>query len=249
MEIRIASDAKELGTIAGTLAANAIREALAKQDRARIVVATGASQFGTLQQLTIEPDIDWSRVDGFHLDEYLGLDIDHPASFCGYLRDRFVSKVPIASFHYLDGKGDPAIVLEEAGRALRAAPIDLALIGIGENGHLAFNDPPANFEAKEAYHLVELDQACRQQQVGEGWFSSLESVPQQAFSMTIQAILESRKILCSVPDERKAMAVRNAIEGGLSPKCPASILRQHPSVTLLLDVPSASLLSQYSSSC
>lgn len=249
MQIRIASDAKELGTIAGTLAANALREALAKQDRARIIVATGASQFGTLEQLTNEPDIEWDRVDGFHLDEYLGLDIDHPASFCGYLRDRFVSKVPIASFHYLNGLGNPEEVLANAAAALRAAPIDLALIGIGENGHLAFNDPPADFQSKEAYHVVDLDEACRLQQVGEGWFPSLDSVPTQAFSMTIQAILESKKIICSVPDERKAQAVKNAIEGGLTPEVPASILRQHPNVTLLLDNPSASLLSQYRSSC
>ncbi len=248
MEIRIAKDAEELGKIAGLLAANTIREALARQERVRIIVATGASQFGTLGQLVQEPDIDWTRIDGFHLDEYVGLTIDHPASFCGYLKERFVSKVPIGSFHYLSGVQDPSAVIANATTALREAPIDLALIGIGENGHLAFNDPPADFETKETYHLVNLDTACRNQQVGEGWFASLDEVPKQAFSMTIPAILESKKIICSVPDARKAEAVRNTLEGVSSPQVPASILRQHPNITLMLDNPSASLLTKVKTS-
>ncbi len=248
MEIRIAAEATELGNIAGTIAAKTLREVLEKQPRARIIVATGASQFATLEQLTSEPGIDWSRVDGFHLDEYIGLDANHKASFCGYLRDRFVSKVPIASFHYLSGTADPATVIAEASQALRAAPIDLALIGIGENGHLAFNDPPADFETQEAYHIVNLDDACRQQQVGEGWFATLADVPTQAFSMTIHAILAAKKIVCSVPDARKAEAVRNALEGPLTPEVPASILRKHENLTLVLDKPSASLLTKVDSS-
>ncbi len=243
MDIRITENAKELGRVAGSLAAEILRNTLKKQSRARIIVATGASQFETLATLTSESGIDWTRVDGFHLDEYIGLGADHPASFCGYLRDRFVQKVPIASFHYLDGLGEPDRVIAEACEALRAAPIDLALIGIGENGHLAFNDPPADFETTAEYHIVTLDEACRQQQVGEGWFASLADVPTRAFSMTISAILAAKAIVCSVPDERKAMAVRNAIEGPLTPDVPASILRNHPALTLVLDKPSACKLS------
>lgn len=243
MDIRITENAKELGQVAGLLAAEILRDTLKKQPRARLIVATGASQFETLATLTSAAGIDWNRVDGFHLDEYIGLSADHPASFCGYLRDRFVQKVPIASFHYLDGLGEPDQVIANACEALRAAPIDLALIGIGENGHLAFNDPPADFDTKAEYHIVTLDEACRQQQVGEGWFATLADVPTRAFSMTISAILAAKAIVCSVPDERKAIAVRNAIEGPLTPSVPASILRKHPALTLVLDKPSACKLS------
>ncbi|XZE45520.1 glucosamine-6-phosphate deaminase [Pirellulaceae bacterium SH467] len=244
MDIRIEENASELGKNAGSLAGEILRAALKSQSRARLIVATGASQFETLATLTSEPGIDWNRVDGFHLDEYIGLSADHPASFCGYLRDRFVKKVPIGSFHYLNGLGEPAQVIAGASQAWRAAPIDLALIGIGENGHLAFNDPPADFETTEEYHIVNLDEACRLQQVGEGWFASLADVPTRAFSMTVSAILASKAIICSVPDERKAVAVRNALEGPLTPDVPASILRQHPALTLVLDKASASRLSK-----
>jgi glucosamine-6-phosphate deaminase len=242
LDIRIFPDAKLLGQAAGALAAEILREALSRQSRARIVVATGASQFETLARFTSEPGIDWARVDGFHLDEYIGLSRDHPASFCGYLRDRFVSRVPIGSFHYLDGLGVPHQVIAQANEAFEAAPIDLALIGIGENGHLAFNDPPADFDTKASYHVVTLDHACRMQQVGEGWFGNLNEVPTQAYSMTVSAILSCLRIVCSVPDLRKADAVRNSIEGPVTPHVPGSILRQHSSVALMLDQSSASKL-------
>jgi glucosamine-6-phosphate deaminase len=242
LDIKVTADATELGNVAGSLAAEILRETIHRQGSARLVVATGASQFATLARLTTEPGIDWSRVDGFHLDEYIGLSEDHPASFCGYLRERFVKQVPVRSFHYLNGLGDPETVLREASSAFSQSPIDLALIGIGENAHLAFNDPPADFDTEKFYHIVHLDEACRMQQVGEGWFPSLAEVPTRAFSMTIPAILSCKRIVCSVPDERKAIAVRNSLEGPKTPDVPASILRDHRSLSLILDRASASLL-------
>lgn len=244
--VKIAQERKGLGNFSGLAAAAILRETLAHQPRARLVIATGSSQFEVLEQLTHAPGIDWSRVDGFHLDEYLGLDRTHPASFCGYLASRFVDVVPIGSFHFLNGKGDPAKEVEVASKLWSSFPIDLAMIGIGENGHLAFNDPPADFETKEIYHIVTLDEACRRQQVGEGWFAKLDDCPTQAISMTVHAILQSRKIICSVPDLRKADAVAASVDGPITPQVPASILRQHADVTLVLDQQSASKLSDSS---
>jgi glucosamine-6-phosphate deaminase len=240
--IKIARDRKGLGNFSGSLAADHLRKTLATQPRARLVVATGSSQFEVLETLVHSPGIEWDRVDGFHLDEYLGLGRDHPASFCGYLAQRFVDQVPIGSFHYLDGMQSADLTIRQASRLWSIAPIDLALIGIGENGHLAFNDPPADFETTEVYHVVQLDHACRQQQVGEGWFDSIDACPSQAISMTIHAILQSRKIICSVPDHRKAMAVAASVHGSIQPEVPASILKQHGDVTLVLDDASASQL-------
>jgi len=249
MKVEIYANARSLGEAAGKMAAEELRRALAQQERARLIVATGASQFETLAQLVQEPDIDWARVDGFHLDEYLGLSQDHPASFCRYLQDRFVSKVPIASFLYLDGTKPGEEVVRNATSAYHAAPIDLALIGIGENGHLAFNDPPADFQTSAVYHIVQLDEACRQQQVGEGWFKRLDEVPTHAISMTVPAILKAKKIICSVPDERKAAAVEGALTGDVHPSKPASILRVHSNVTIMLDNGSASRLEMANRSC
>jgi glucosamine-6-phosphate deaminase len=220
-----------------------LRRVLSQRPRARLVIATGSSQFEVLHTLSQASGIDWQRVDGFHLDEYLGLDRSHPASFCGYLAKRFVELVPIGSFHYLDGKEDPRATVQIASDLWSRAPIDLAMIGIGENAHLAFNDPPANFETRDVYHVVTLDMACRKQQVGEGWFPSIDACPTQAISMTIHAILQSQKIICSVPDHRKAEAVAASIDGPVTPDVPASILRQHHDVTLVLDEASASQLS------
>lgn len=244
MEIKIHADATAMGQDSADRAATILRDALTRQASARIVVATGASQFQVLQALTSQSGIDWSRVDGFHLDEYVGLDASHPASFCGYLQKRFVSLVPLRSFTYLNGMEVPERELRRAGALLKVAPIDLALVGIGENGHLAFNDPPADFATKEPYLLVELDEACRQQQVGEGWFASLADVPTQAMSMSVQQILASKHIICSVPDQRKAFAVKQAVEGPVSPQVPASILQTHPQTVLNLDRASASLLAK-----
>ncbi len=240
--VKIARDRKGLGNFSGTYAADHLREVLKNQPRARLVVATGSSQFEVLEQLTHEKGIDWPRVDGFHLDEYLGLDRTHPASFCGYLAARFVDKVPIGSFHFLDGTSNPEKIVADASKWWSQGPIDLAMIGIGENGHLAFNDPPADFQTKEIYHVVTLDEACRRQQVGEGWFPQLNDCPSQAISMTIHAILQSRKIICSVPDGRKAAAVASSVDGPITSLVPASILQNHMDVTLVLDDSSAAKL-------
>lgn len=220
-----------------------MRQAVAQRGTARLIVATGSSQFEVLNALVQTDGIDWTAIDGFHLDEYVGLPSSHPASFCGYLKERFVNRVALRSFHYLDGLSDPSTVCDQAERAIRSAPIDLALIGIGENGHLAFNDPPADFETKRAYHVVQLDEACRLQQVGEGWFASLADVPTHAISMTISQILQAHRIVCSVPDSRKARAVADSIEGPVTPLVPASILRQHPRATIVLDRAAAGLLT------
>ncbi|MFN6130959.1 MAG: glucosamine-6-phosphate deaminase [Planctomycetota bacterium] len=237
-------DRNQMGAHAAHLAGQALRSAIEERGFARIIVATGSSQFEVLSALVQEPGIAWDRIDGFHLDEYVGLAPTHPASFCGYLKERFVERVPLRSFHYLDGLADPVAVCRSAEQAIRHQPVDVAMIGIGENGHLAFNDPPADFETDAAYHVVPLDEACRRQQVGEGWFASLDDVPKLAISMTIREILRARRIVCSVPDARKAEAVRAAIKGPLTNLLPASILRQHPNTTVLLDVASAQLLTR-----
>jgi len=224
-------------------AAEALRDEIGARGAARIVAATGASQFDFLDALTAAPAIDWTRVEMFHLDEYVGLPLNHPASFRKYLLDRLVNKVGIGRVHLLDGERDPSRVADEVGRELEAAPIDLALVGIGENGHLAFNDPPADFVTERPYLIVTLDQACRRQQVGEGWFGSIAEVPSQAISMSVRQILKAREIICVVPDARKARAIHACVEGEVSPMAPASILRTHANTTLFLDCDSAALLA------
>jgi glucosamine-6-phosphate deaminase len=208
-----------------------------------LIVATGASQFTVLANLAKEPDLDWKRVTGFHLDEYIGMSAEHPASFRRYLKERFVERVPIGRFHFIDGES-PSMEGEcqRVSALITAQTIDVALVGIGENGHLAFNDPPADFVTEQPYIIVELDDACRRQQHGEGWFSSLHDVPHQAVSMSVRQILKSKTIVCSVPDERKARAVALALEGPVTPSVPASILQQHSNTTIYLDPPAASKL-------
>ena len=224
-------------------AAGILRDAIARRGHVRIVAATGASQFDFLAALTASPGIDWTRVEMFHLDEYIGLPIDHPASFRKYLRERLIEPTGLVRYHFLDGESDPRRVAEEVGRKLAAAPVDVAFVGIGENSHLAFNDPPADFDTDEPYIIVALDEACRRQQVGEGWFPSVDAVPSHAISMTVRQILKSNEILCIVPDARKAAAVKGCVEGEVSPMTPASILQRHPNTTLYVDRASASLLS------
>ena len=243
MRTILAADAADMGRWVARHAAADLRAAIDQQGQANIVVATGASQFEVLGHLVQEPGVDWSRVHGFHLDEYVGLGADHPASFCGYLKQRFVDKVSLASFEFLPGKEDPREVIRRVGDKLAGTRIDLALVGIGENGHLAFNDPPADFETTDPYLLVELDEPCRTQQVGEGWFGSLEEVPTHAISMSVRQILKSAKIYCSVPDERKAAAVKGTLEGPITPELPASILRQHDQAILVIDESAAGKLS------
>ncbi len=226
-------------------AAEGIRHAIRQRGQANIVVATGASQFAVLAALVAAAGIEWPRVVGFHLDEYLGLPASHPASFRRYLRERLVDRVPLRAFHYVDGESEPAAECRRLGELIQEHPIDVALVGIGENGHLAFNDPPADFQTEAPYIAVELDAACRRQQLGEGWFPTLADVPTRAISMSIRQIMKSRMIVCSVPDRRKAEAVRAAVEGPVTPLVPASILQQHPHATLYLDPPAASLLSPF----
>ncbi len=191
--------------------------------------------------------IHWNSVTGFHLDEYVGVKFSHPASFRGYLWQRFVSRLPLPlrAFHFLDGEGDPRAECNRVGEIIRRHPIDVAFVGIGENGHLAFNDPPADFETEQPYLVVQLDDACRRQQLGEGWFPTFDDVPKLAISMSVRQIMSSRAIICTVPDERKAEAVRNAVEGEVSPQVPASILQRHKRCQLFLD-PAAAVLLQKS---
>jgi len=244
MNFRVYRDSERLGSAAAASAAGILREQLTSQSCVRIIAATGASQFHFLKTLTTSAGIDWARVEMFHLDEYVGLPITHPASFRKYLLERLIQPAGIRQYHLLDGEGDVQAVCREAGDELNKLPIDLAFVGIGENGHLAFNDPPADFETEQPYLIVELDEACRRQQVGEGWFKDLSEVPTHAISMSIRQIMKARKILCIVPDQRKAAAVKACLEGPVSPLAPASILQTHPDVTIFLDTTSASLLTK-----
>lgn len=246
MKVVISKDKAAMAVAAANDAAIGIREAIKVRGQAQLMVATGASQFEFLDALVHAPDIDWSRVTGFHLDEYVGLPSDHRASFRAYLRERFVNALPLplAAFHEVNGENpDLAAECHRLQALLDAVTIDVACVGIGENGHLAFNDPPADFETQAAYLLVDLDEACRRQQVGEGWFASLTEVPKQALSMAIPQIMKSRRMVCTVPDVRKAVAVRNTVEGAVTNLCPASILQRHASCTLYLDRASASELA------
>jgi glucosamine-6-phosphate deaminase len=244
MNIQIMPDKTQMGKSAATAGAEHIRAALAKRGEANIIVATGASQFEMLAALVEEPNINWNRITGFHLDEYVGLPIDHPASFRGYLWQRFVSRLPLPlkAFHFLNGEGDAAAECRRVGDILRRHPIDVAFVGIGENGHLAFNDPPADFQTEEPYLVVQLDDACRRQQLGEGWFPTFDDVPKQAISMSVRQIMKSASVICTVPDARKAEAVRNSVESDVTPNVPASILQRHEQCTLYLDAPAASRL-------
>lgn len=243
MNIKLFEDKQTLGAAAAHQAAATLRQAIAERGEARIIAATGAAQFTFLEALTALPGIEWSRVEMFHLDEYIGLPATHPASFRRFLMDRLISKAGIVRHHLIDGEANPAEVIDTLSRELRRAPIDIAFVGIGENGHLAFNDPPADFETDESYIVVALDEDCRKQQLGEGWFSTLDEVPRHAISMTIKETLKAREIIAIVPELRKAKAVAACLEGEISPMAPSSILRKHSSTTLYLDKESASLLT------
>ena len=247
MNVYIGNDKQDMASAAAAMAADRVRKAIAEKGEARIIVATGASQFEFLEAFVKEPGIDWTKVTGFHLDEYVGLPASHKASFRGYMRERFVAKTPqpLKAFNEVNGEAaSPDAEIERLEKLLRAAPIDVACVGIGENGHLAFNDPPADFDTNRAYLVVDLDEKCRMQQVGEGWFASLEDVPKQAFSMTIKQIMWSKAIVCTCPDTRKAEAVKGALEGPVTNMLPSSIMQMHPDCGMFLDPGSASLLSK-----
>jgi glucosamine-6-phosphate deaminase len=245
VRIRIGSTKEATSACAAAEAAEALREAIRERGEARLILATGASQFSLLEALVAAPDVDWSRVTMFHLDEYIGMALDHPASFRRYLWERFVMCVPpLAATRFIEGDApDVEAECDRVGALITEAPIDVACIGIGENGHIAFNDPPADFDTERPFIIVDLDEKCRRQQLGEGWFRTLDDVPTRAVSMSIRQILASRRIVCTVPDERKAVAVRDTLEGGITNLVPASILRTHPACTLYLDDPAASLLA------
>ncbi len=245
MKLVVCAGKSELGSSAADAGQELIRDALARQGYSNVILATGASQFEMLQRLGAAKSIDWSKVTFFHLDEYVGMSDDHPASFRRYLRERFVNQLPQQpkGFRYINAEGDCDVECKRLGELIRQVSIDVAFIGIGENGHLAFNDPPADLQTDEPYIVVQLDDACRQQQFGEGWFESFESVPCKAISMSIRQIMKSKAIICSVPDNRKAEAVFNTLTQPISPEFPSTVLTEHPHATIFVDEPAASLVS------
>jgi len=243
MLLRVFGDRVALGNAAASQAAAAIRSAISDHGQARVVAASAASQFEFLETLTAMPDIPWQQVELFHLDEYIGLPMSHPASFCKFLQERLIAKTGITKFHLLDGSQNPAEVIRSAGKAITASPIDIAFLGIGENGHIAFNDPPADFDTEEPFITVALDHACRAQQVAEGWFENLDAVPKQAVSMSVRQVLKAKEILAVVPGPRKASAIKACFDGPISPMAPSSILRNHSNATVYLDRESSALLS------
>jgi glucosamine-6-phosphate deaminase len=243
IHVAIDTNSSKSGKRAAEKGASLINNAIRENGKAQIILATGASQFSMLEYL-VQYDIDWGKVTAFHLDEYIGISPEHPASFCRYLQERFIAKIstPLAAFHFLNSDEEPETVRRGVGEILAGTSIDVAFVGIGENGHLAFNDPPANFEIEDPYLIVELDEDCRRQQLGEGWFSSLDEVPRTAISMSIRQILKSKSIICAVPDERKAKAVPKVLEGAVTADVPSSILQTHEDCYIYLDRDSASLL-------
>jgi len=241
MIISINKNPSELGIKAGSLAAEKINNAIREKGEARIVLATGASQIETLEYL-ISQNIDWSRVEIFHLDEYIGLPITHKASFRKYLTERVISKIKCKAFYAIETEKDIRELTKFLTDRIREKPVDVGFIGIGVNGHIAFNDPPADFETREAYIVVNLDERCKKQQVDEGWFESLDQVPDKAVSMTVWQIMQCRTIISAVPHKVKAEAVYNTLTCKVTPEVPATILKKHEDFNLFLDYNSVSKL-------
>ncbi|NQS88755.1 glucosamine-6-phosphate deaminase [Patescibacteria group bacterium] len=245
MKIKIFKTKQEMGKAAAKEATRILIGAIKEKGEAIFIAATGASQFEFLENLTSTPSIDWSKTTMFHLDEYAGLPETHPASFRKYLKERLIDKVHLGTVYLIKGDAkDPELECESLGKIISERKVDVAFVGIGENGHLAFNDPPADFNTEKPYLLVELDEACRKQQIGEGWFKNLDEVPRRAISMSIEQIMKSKSIICTVPDSRKAQALKDCLEGDISPEHPASILRKHKNMFLFLDKDSAKLLKR-----
>jgi glucosamine-6-phosphate deaminase len=245
MNIKITDNPVELGKVSAAAAVEGIINAIKDKGQANVILATGASQFETLRNLVEDTTIDWSKVVMFHLDEYIGLPETAPASFRKYLKERFLNLVsPLKASYLVNGETDPEVECKRLNQIITEHPIDVALVGIGENGHLAFNDPPADFDTLSPYIVVDLDEKCRLQQFNEGWFPSLAEVPKKAISMSIKQICKSKMIICSVPDSRKAEAVKNTLENKVSNNDPASILQTHANCLFILDKSSASLLSK-----
>jgi glucosamine-6-phosphate deaminase len=245
MNIKITDNPVELGKVSAAAAVEGIINAIKEKGQANVILATGASQFETLKNLVEDTTIDWSKVVMFHLDEYIGLPETAPASFRKYLKERFLNLVsPLKASYLVNGETDPEGECKRLNQIITDHPIDVAFVGIGENGHLAFNDPPADFDTVSPYIVVDLDVKCRLQQFNEGWFPSLAEVPKKAISMSIKQICKSKMIICSVPDSRKAEAVKNTLENKVSNNDPASILQTHTNCLFILDKSSASLLSK-----
>ena len=245
MNIKISDNPVELGKVSAAAAVEGILNAIKEKGQANVILATGASQFETLKNLVENTTIDWSKVVMFHLDEYIGIPETAPASFRKYLKERFLNLVsPLKASYLVNGETDPEEECERLNQIITDHPIDVAFVGIGENGHLAFNDPPADFDTVSPYIVVDLDEKCRLQQFNEGWFPSLAEVPKKAISMSIKQICISKMIICSVPDSRKAEAVKNTLENKVSNNDPASILQTHAHCLFFLDKYSASLLSK-----
>jgi len=244
MKVIISKDKHELGVRAGVHGGQLIQEAINKKGSANIILATGASQFEMLKNLVKAP-VDWDKVTAFHLDEYIAMPESHPASFRRYLRERVLDFVPIKTFYPINAEIDPESEVKRVGEIIKKHPIDVAFVGIGENGHMAFNDPPADFETEVPYLIVNLDEACRRQQMGEGWFKKFEDVPTRAVSMSIKQVMKSDWIVCSVPDQRKADAAKKCLEGPVSPMAPSSCLQKHERAFIYLDKDSASLLTKF----
>lgn len=238
MRICIDKTATEMGANAAALIAQKLRETIVRKGEARLLLSTGASQFEMFDALVHE-DVDFSKVTMFHLDEYVGLPVTHIASFRKYLKERFVSKVPLKEAIYVNGEGDVAANIASITARIKEKPIDVGVIGIGENGHIAFNDPPADFETQESYIVVNLDDRCKRQQVGEGWFATVDDVPKQAISMTVHQIMACESIVTIVPHAVKAEAISNTLALDVTNKVPATILKTHKDWNLFLDADSA----------
>lgn len=243
MKIKVLKDSVQLGKEAAVFCADILNKAIAEKGKARVVLSTGASQFDTISAL-IKQDIDWSKVEMFHLDEYVNLPETHPASFRKYLRERFINQVNLKEAYLVNGEGDIQKNIKELTEELRKEPIDLGLIGIGENAHIAFNDPPADFDTREAYIVVNLEDNCKKQQVGEGWFPTLEDVPKQAISMTVYQIMQCKVIVSCVPYKVKANAVKLTLDNNLTNKVPSTMLKTHDNMMLFIDEDSASLVDK-----
>jgi len=245
MKIEKFETKQEMGKAAAKEAARILISTIKEKDKAVFIAATGASQFEFLENLTSISSIDWSKTTMFHLDEYIGIPETHPASFRKYLKERLIDKVHPRAVYLINGAAeDPESECERLSKTISEKRVDVAFVGIGENGHLAFNDPPADFDAEKPYLVVELDEPCRRQQLGEGWFKNIKEVPHRAISMSIKQIMKSKSIICTVPDSRKAQAVKDCLEGDISPYHPASILRKHKNAFLFLDRNSAKLLKR-----
>ena len=238
MVIHVYKTPEEMGAEAAQLIAQKLNAAIAQKGEARLLLSTGASQFEMMDALTRMP-VDFSKVTMFHLDEYVALPVTHIASFRKYLQERFVDKVPLKEAVFVNGEGDVEANIAEITARIKEAPIDVGVIGIGENGHIAFNDPPADFDTEASYKVVNLDERCKRQQVGEGWFATVDDVPKQAISMTVKQIMACDSIVSVVPHAVKAEAVKNTLERDVTNLVPATIMKTHPDFNLFLDSESA----------